>query len=364
MDANLDKYLKALSSKSCATDVDLSLLNHPNLEADRLTQDFIQRLVDLSTLLGDVTTMTRSECKGEIPRFDACHTPVVGACAQPCLPNFQIEHDYLTYDMVKYVVAHSYDQDMLDCNKFGDRIKDISMDMLMTSMKNKMELAAIMGDEDLPTGADYSADNNLLGVNDGWLKLACSCTPGAQIIDAQGAGPSRELFMAARKLLPPRYRGQRHNYHFIGGPSLHDWHAQDTSYRPTAAGDRAVETGSGGRIWGNSFYEASQWPEYLPYTIGGVEKEVTHVMFTPLTNLVHMMQRKLDFKTEYDYTCDRYLTVGFFRQDFMIADPDAVILLKNVDVCGDPWDGCVKPVQDDCALNHNACPCPDPNPPE
>ena len=64
MDDTLQRYMKELVSKSCGTDVDLSLLHHPNLEAERHTQDFIQRLVDLSTLLKDVTTITRPECKG------------------------------------------------------------------------------------------------------------------------------------------------------------------------------------------------------------------------------------------------------------------------------------------------------------
>ena len=297
----------------------------------------------------------------EIPRFDACQTPAIGACAKSCLPNFNITHDYLTYDMVKYVVAHSYDQDMLDCNKFGNRIKDISMDMLMTSWTNSMELAGIMGDEDIATGDDYSDMNNLLGVNDGWLKLACSCTPECQVIDAAGLAPSEELFMNARKSLPPRYRGNRQNYRFIGGPSLTDWWAQNRSYRPTMAGDDAVATGQGGRIWGNSFYEVAQWPEYLTYAPAQLpEQEVTHVLFTPLTNLVHLMQRKLNFTTEYDFTCDRYLTVGFFKQDFMIADPDAVVLIKNIDLCSAvPYEACKVACADACAMNHNPCPCPE-----
>ena len=228
----------------------------------------------------------------------------------------------------------------------------------MTSMRNKMEQAAIMSDSDIPTGADYSQDNNLLGVNDSWIKLACNCTPEAQVIDAQGQGPSTNLFQAARKILPPRYRGNRSAYQFIGGPSLMDWWAEEQSYRPTDKGDMACESGMGGRIFGNRFYEVAQWPEYLPYAVGGEDKEVTHILFTPLTNLIHIMQRQLQFRTEYDFTCDRYLTVGFFRQDFLIADPNAVVLIKNVDICADPWSGCVKPAMDECAINHNPCPCP------
>jgi hypothetical protein len=351
MDDTLKRYMKEMVSKSCGTDVDLSLLNNPNLEADRFTQDFIMKLTNLSTLLNDVTTITRAECKGEIPRFDSCDVPAIGASAKSCLPKFNISHDVLPYDMVKYVVAHSYDQDMIDCNKFGPKIKDIAMEMLMTSWANSMEYAAILGDEDIPTGDDYSNGNNLLGVNDGWLKIAGNETPAAQIIDAAGKGPSSALMMAARKALPPRYRRNRADYRFIGGPGLNDWWTESQGGRLTAAGDQAIATGNGGRIWGNEVYEVAQWPEHLNY--GG--EEVTHMLFTPLSNLVHMVQRKLNFKTEYDFTCDRYLTVGFFKQDFLIADPDAVVLVKNVDLCNtaDPYVGCNPSPADGCAITHD-----------
>ncbi len=39
MDDTLKRYMKEMVSKSCGTDVDLSLLNNPNLEADRFTQE-------------------------------------------------------------------------------------------------------------------------------------------------------------------------------------------------------------------------------------------------------------------------------------------------------------------------------------
>ena len=61
MDDTLNRYMKEMVSKSCGTDVDLSLLNNPNLEADRFTQDFIMKLTNLSTILNDVTTITLLE---------------------------------------------------------------------------------------------------------------------------------------------------------------------------------------------------------------------------------------------------------------------------------------------------------------
>lgn len=352
------KYLKEMSQKSCGHGVlgqtaDLSLLNNPNLEAPRQALDgqFIQLLVDQTSLLKEVTSLSRTECRGEIPRFNSCEIPAAGACAgAKCLPGFKIQDDYLTYDMVKYVVAMTFDQDMLDCNKYGEGIKNIAMQMLMTALSNAMESAAILGDEDIPTGDGQSDINNLLGVNDGWLKKFLNCTPEAQIIDAQGAGPSLALFMAAKKLLPTRFRGARGNFRFIGGPTLQDWYAETFGARITTNGDNAVVTGNVGSIWGVDFLPVNLWPEDMVYG----NDAVTHIVYTPPKNLVHMAQRKLDFKTEYDLTCDKYLTVGYFRQDVAILDPSAAVIIKNVDMCGTAWAGCRTPATNLCATpNHN-----------
>jgi len=352
MDTTLQKYMQALSSKSCGTQSDLSLLNNPNLEAERATSQFIQLLTDQSTLLKAVTNLTVKECRGEIPRFDSCDLGASGACVSDDLPTFNFTDEYLTYDLIKYVASTSYDQDMLDCNKYGESIKNIQMDMLMTSMSNAMERAFILGDADLPTGPSESKMNNLLGVQDGILKKACACTPDDQIIDAAGAGPSPALFMAARKLLKPKYKVNRGNYKFLVGPSISDWYAEAFSNRITTNGDDVLRSGNAGRIWGNDFFEIPLWPENIQY--GG--EDTTHVMFTPLNNLIHISQRKLDFKTEYLLSSDRYVSVGYWRQAHLIADPDAVVLIKNLDPCGSPWTGCVSGGQDSCyPTSNNPC---------
>ena len=350
MDATLQKYMETLSSKSCSTGSDLSLLNNPNLEADRAVGQFIQLLTDQSALIKAVSNWQVKDCKGEFPRFDSCDLGAAGACAADCLPTFKIQDSYLTYDLVKYVASSSYDQDMVDCGKFGSQLANIQMDMMMKSMTNAMERAFILGDTDLPTGAGQPAMNNLLGVQDGVLKKALSCTPEAQIIDANGAGPSSALFMAARKLIPTKYKAERAMYKYIVGPSITDWYAESFASRITQGGDASLVTGNAGRLWGNDFLEVPLWPENMPF---GSSDEVTHVLFTPLDNLVHITQRKLDFKTEYDISCDRYLSVGFWRSGHYIMNPDKMVVIQNLDPCGTPWTGCVTTPSDSCFSTSN-----------
>jgi hypothetical protein len=356
MDPTTEKMLKELTAKSCST-ADLSHLSNPNLAAERMSREFVMMLRDQSSLLNAVSFIDRADCKGEITRFDSTGISAAGACATSCIPGSKIDDSYITYDMVKYKVGHSVDEDMLDCNKMGDRstLNNLAMSMLMTKMKNNMELAAILGDEDLPTGDDQSAYNNLMGVNDGWLKLALAMVPDCQIIDAAGAGPSRALFMAARKAIPTRYRPNRSNYRFVVGPSVYDWWVEESGNRVTDAGDRTIDSGEANRMYGNEFFEVSQWPEALTY--GG--DEVTHILFTPLNNLLYFVRRQIEIETKRRIECDDYLSVGWFTSDFAIAEPEAMVLIKNVDPCGTAWTGCKTTcIVDGDALNdaHN----PDP----
>jgi len=338
----------------------LDLLQNPNLEMKRRMMDgIIMLLKDETALISQVTNVIEAPCKGEILRLDSCDNGVVAACNASCLPNYSIEDSYVTFDMVAYLARHSVTEEFLQCNEYGrERINDLAMAMLLVSMGNAMERAAILGDETLPTGPAQSADNNLLGANDGWIKLACMCTPECQVIDAAGAGPSKALFMAARKALPNRYKRDRSNYRFIVGPSIVDWWTEFLSGLPTDLGDDSIVNGGSQRIFGSSFFEVPLWAEDLPYTPGvGDPVDVTHILFTPLSNLYHFTRRNLEFQTEYKLECDRYETVGRMSADVNIADPAALVLIKNVDPCGTPWTGCQITCPGACGVSSANNPC-------
>jgi hypothetical protein len=85
-------------------------------------------------------------------------------------------------------------------------------------------------------------------------------------------------------------------------------------------------------------FEVPLWPEQLAYG----NDEVTHILFTPLSNLAVIHQRKLEFETERIISCDRFVTYGWWKQDAVIIDPNSVVLIKNVNLCGGTaYTGCV-----------------------
>ena len=337
------EILDYLASKSCSN-AGISLDNNPNLEARRQMSDgYIDMLVDTSRLMQNITVkrVDGKGCRGEFRRLDMCEISSSGACNPSCPTDQMLEDSYITYDLQKYRTHMNVDQDMIDCGDFGDQIMPIAFDMLRKRIRIDMENAAIRGDEDLPTGDGQSRENNLFGINDGFLKIACNCVPQQNIIDAKGMGPSSQLFQAARRLIPTRYKTQRGQYQFIVGPTMNDWWVEEISKRPTDKGDEACETGIAPRIFGSNFFEVPQWPENFLY---GTDGEVTHILYTPLDNLVYVVKRELEFETERRISCDDYISYGWWYADFIIQEPEKVILIKNVDLenCNQPFEGCIR----------------------
>lgn len=365
-----DLINQILAQKSCCADDKpcgtgsqfMNFDHYPNLREDQVHQAFFDRFIDQSQFLRDINTFQVNDCRGVIPRVDSCSIVTQPKCGPSChTDGLDLDISYQTYELVKYKTVLNVGEDFLDCNKLGtpEFINNYLQNLLMGQWANNMARLAILGSEDYATGSSESRLNNLLGGNDGFLKLFCECTPECQVIDAKGMGFSRELYMAARKKLPAQFRSMRNNFQFIGGISQTDWLAEITSYRPTDKGDQACETGQVGRLWGNSFYELPEWPENLPYDVTdaagnptGETKEVTHLVFTTLDNMNYIQRKAPRILTDFCIDSDSTKTVIHSEADFSVNDERRVVLIRNVDVCSDtPWSGCCKPCPDNCTFD-------------
>ena len=94
-------------------------------------------------------------------------------------------------------------------------IRDTLLGMFTKQISIDSEMAAIEGDDDLTTGDGQSAENNLLGVNDGWNKILVAEVPAAQQIDAAGTAPSKKLYYDMKRAVPARYRVAKPDYIWI-----------------------------------------------------------------------------------------------------------------------------------------------------
>lgn len=330
------------NNQGCSTAPFMNFDTHPNLREDQFEQAFFDRFIDKSQFLRDIRTLRVTECRGRIPRMNSCSIVTEGQCStNNCnTTGLDLDISWMTYELKKYKSRLPISNDFLDCNKLGtpEFINSFLQNRLLQEHANNMALTAIGGNEDLMTGPGQPQINNLLGNNDGFLKLFCECTPECQIIDAKGMGPSRELYMAALQRMPNQFRRNDGRYQFIGPTRQRDWLTLQTSYRPTAKGDEACENGVSGRIWGMNFYELPEWPVDFDY--GG--KKVTHVVLTSLDNMVYIQRSAPRIDSRYDIDCDATLTVLRTESDFLVEDERQVVMIKNLDFdnCKNPWDGC------------------------
>lgn len=343
--AEIDQRSRQRIAKSCTgNNPEVSFLTNPNLEKKRVTEDIIMLLTDTSRLLSAVTSMKKDICSGKIPRLDQLKTVSSGACVGGCGPNgIQPVDSYIPYDMIKYVAGFNIPYEFMECNELGDpvAVESTIRAMMLTSIRNEMEQVFIYGDEDLPTGPGQSDENNLLGVNDGILKIACQCAPQDQIIDAQGAGLSRGLYMAMQQAVPVRYRQQSQNWRYIQGYGATNWYREHLAGGCSEAADQTLRSGEIDRIWGRQIFEVPTWNESRPYGPEGSEVEVSDILFTSLSNLVYLYKREFDMSPEYNRNCDVTEYLGYWTQDAIIMDPDALVICKNVSVCGGtPYAGC------------------------
>jgi hypothetical protein len=135
--------------------------------------------------------------------------------------------------------------------------------------------------------------NNLLGQNDGFLKLLESAVPAENVIDANGAGLSTELLFAIHNRVPIDYMGDIADYKFICGPRLYNRWAQSLVGRETSLGDAAVLSGGLYRPLGEQVFHVPLWPENLD--LGGGETDGTTVRVQGFTKhpVVHACIRTI-----------------------------------------------------------------------
>lgn len=136
----------------------------------------------------------------------------------------------------------------LDWNVEGEDVQDTLMRMFATQLANDMEEFYINGntlgparieDELFPGGSTTQVIKDaFIALADGWLKLA----DGGHIVDAQNDVVSSDIFSAAIKQMPDKFKRVRRDMRFIAPSDLEQDYRNKVSTRATAAGDVALST--------------------------------------------------------------------------------------------------------------------------
>lgn len=327
--------LKQIMQKSAIDSTSLPNSILTRQQADR----FIDLLVDESVLMKRIRVVRIDHQKGEINKLDLGNIVTEGAHTTSKATTHTPSERILVYDTEKYRSAFDLSTDFTEDNIEKAGIRDRLLSMFTKRMAIDSELALIKGDETLTTGDGQSAENNLLGVNNGLERILSNIVPAAQILDAAGAAPSKRLYYDMKRRIPSRYRAAKPDYVWIVPSGPADKWSLDWSDRETVGGDAALANKLGTRVgpWGIPMLEVPLMPEDL--TFGTVGVDGSSIWLTPLKNLVAFIQRDITIEWDRQPRQDLWEVTIHYRTDFQVENGDLVIMAQNVAMSGNDYTG-------------------------
>lgn len=296
---------------------------------------FIDLVVNESVLLQKIRTVRVNHQKGDINKLDLASIVTEGATTTSKATTRTPTERIVTYDMEKYRSAFDLKTDFMEDNLEHAGIRNTILGMFAKRIAIDSELASIEGDDSLTTGDAQSDENNLLGVNDGFQKILENNVPAAQIIDAAGAAPSKDLYFDMKRAIPSRYRAAKPNYVWIMPSGPADKWTLDWSERETVGGDVSLSRGISPGPWGIPMLEVPLMPEDLSFGTAGTDG--SQVWLTPLQNLIYFVQRDITIEWDREPRQDMWEVTIHFRVDFEIENVDLVIMADNVSMSGDDY---------------------------
>lgn len=303
----------------------------PRQAADR----FIDLVVDTSVLLKNVRVVKVNHPKGQINRLNLSDISSEGANAVSTPTTYVPAESIIEYNMVKYRSAFDLTRDFEFDNieRFG--VRDTLLDMFSKRIRKDNEIALIQSDDTLPTGDGQSKFNNLCGVNNGIRKILLENVPTAQILDASGTSVSKDLFYAAKGLIPVDYQVNEPDYRWIMNVAAHDKWVYEFQDRATVGGD-ASYSGTAPGPWGIPILKVPQMPSNFSYS--GSAADRTDIILTPPKNLIWFVQREMSIETERRPRMDKDEITMYWRVDFQVENPDLVVYIKNIKISGADYD--------------------------
>lgn len=306
-------------------------------QADR----FIDLVVQQNVLLRNIRTRRVNHSKGSINKLDLGSIATEGAATTSTPTTRFPDERVVNYDTVKFRCCFDITSDFDEDNIERTGARNTLVNMFTKRMSNDVELAAIEGDEALPVGDGESDRNNLLGVNDGFLKILEARVPSSRVVDAAGKNVSDALFYAMKRKINNRYRSLRNDYVYIVSPGVADkWH-YDMSLRQTVLGDRMITANNPGDLTpghsGMPMLVVPQMPENLTFTGSGGGSTGTEILLTPRENLIAFIQRDITVESQRVPRRDLSEFTIHFRFDVNVENEDLVVRAENVNVEGEDY---------------------------
>lgn len=333
-----DMLMKATDGKSLDTS-DLSTYGALNREQQ---EEFVNLVQDESVLLDEVRQEMVNNKKGSISKL-SMDTPATaqaqvsgsseGSDVSGLMAEASASFSDVTYDILKngsYMdITREIGEESIEgsWNDFEEKL----MSAWSTRIGNDLEIQAIQGNSSIT--ADVDAIEQLLNYNDGWLKIA---NDSGNVIDWDGDAFTTDVFSEAMRALPSKYQSSMDNYNFYGSFNLEQEIRDYWEDRGTPLGDAIANGQENLTPRGVPFMRVPKWPDnnyflQTDYDDSGSDSR-THVLLANPQNLVYVVYREMRNYLTFQERTDSFEGTFYSYTDYMIEEPNAVVLVKNIAV--------------------------------
>lgn len=270
--------------------------------------------------------------EAEINKLDLGSIVTQGAHATSSATTRYPTESIVTYDMEKYRSAFDLTSDFVEDNLQGGSVRQTLIEMFTKRIAVDMEIAGLEGDESIEVGDGETDNDNLVGVNDGFIQILGDNVPNANVLDAAGTNSSIALFHALKKKIPARYRVAKPDYVWVVSSTVYDDWVKTVSDRATNLGDSALVTGMVAGPFGIPMLEVPLMPEDLTY--GTTASDCTQIWLTPLKNLIWFVQRDITIEWDRQPRTDKWECTIHHRCDFAVENAAMVCMCTNLSISG------------------------------
>lgn len=183
-------------------------------------------------------------------------------------------------------------------------LHDTIVSMMAQRASLDLEEQAILGDS--------GSSDDYIAMNEGFLKLAT-----VNVVNAGGAGFSKDVVKQAVKVMPPKYLQNRAGLvHFVSvnnETELRDQYAT----RQTSLGDTNLQEAAALRIFGSRIIGVPNMPEETG-------------LYTDPRNLIFGIQRRVSLEYDKDIRARKFIIVLTARIDWQIEETNALVKYSNV----------------------------------
>lgn len=314
-----------------------------SLQPDQADQ-FIDKTVDEAKFIDMINTRRVDNPSGELSKINMNEPVTYGATegsaptSNEASPTFT-QIDYTTSKLISWMDITT-EVGNLNIEGSWSQFKNTLMNAWKNQISNDHEMLSIMGNESIDVGnsAPNTARTRLLTESDGVLTQLLNQVPAKQQVDWNGEPFSTDIFSQAIATMPTRFAVNRDTYSFLSSYRFEQRLRDYWENRGTDLGDKTASQNANLTPRGIDLNWIPKWPDHNYFEFSDFDNNSnatdmqTYLVLASPDNFDYVVSRDMENYMEFKPRRDSYEGTFYTKVDFLVEDPEAVVLIKNVDI--------------------------------